>query len=449
MTHASLDSSHTAESKSFAVIGAGISGLSAAWLLSQRHAVTLFEAESWLGGHTNTVEVQTAAGPIAVDTGFIVFNDRNYPNLVPLFAYLGVPSAPSDMSFSASLDDGAYEYSGSDLPGLLAQPGNVLKLRFWRMLADIRRFYARAQDYLARTDPGESIGALVAREGYSREFLDDHLWPMAGAIWSAGNADISQYPALALLRFFANHGLLSLNDRPRWRTVLGGGREYVRRLVDAMPNARIVRAGVARVHRTATGVVVRDANGHEANFDEVVIATHADDALGLLTAPTQEERDVLGAFGYSSNTAWLHEDDRFMPRRRRAWASWNYLGSANHTGDAPVSLTYWMNRLQPLATRHALFVTLNPAREPDPARVHYRTTYRHPRFDANALRAQQSMWSIQGKCRTWFCGAHFGYGFHEDGLQAGLAVAEAAGNVRRPWTTPSAPSRIATRPHTT
>lgn len=431
--------------KSFAVIGSGIAGLSAAWLLSKRHPVTLYEADSRVGGHTNTVDIRCEDGEVAVDTGFIVFNDRNYPNLVPLFAHLAVPTAASDMSFSASLDAGGYEYSGADIAGLLAQPVNALRPRFWRMLTDIRRFYARAGHYLRTCDPVESIGDLVAREGYSQAFLADHLWPMAGAIWSAGNRDIREYPAQALLRFFANHGLLQLNNRPQWRTVVGGAREYVRRLRAQMPDTRVVHAAVTHIARAADGVTVRDATTHEARFDEVVIATHANDALAMLDSPSAAERRVLGAFGYSENLAWLHEDDRFMPRRRRAWASWNYL-SQRDASASQVSLTYWMNRLQPLPTRRNVFVTLNPAREPDPALVHYKTRYQHPIFDRAALAAQQTMWSIQGVNRTWFCGAHFGYGFHEDGLQSGLAVAEAAGAVTRPWPMPSDPPRIALRP---
>lgn len=432
-------------SKSFAVIGSGIAGLSAAWLLSSRHRVTLYEADSRIGGHTNTVDIACEEGSVAVDTGFIVFNDRNYPNLVPLFAHLGVPTAPSDMSFSASMDAGEYEYSGADIAGLLAQPLNVLRPRFWQMLSDIRRFYARADYYLRTCDAAESIGDLVTREGYSRAFLADHLWPMAGAIWSAGSRDIREYPARSLLRFFANHGLLQLNDRPRWRTVVGGGREYLTRLRAQMPETRVVHAAAVHIARTADGVTVRDATTQEARFDEVVIATHANDALSMLDAPSAAETSVLGAFGYSENIAWLHEDERFMPRRRRAWASWNYL-SQRHASASEVSVTYWMNRLQPLRTRRNIFVTLNPLREPDPALVHYKTRYHHPIFDRAALAAQRAMWSIQGSNRTWFCGAHFGYGFHEDGLQSGLAVAEAAGAVTRPWPMPADPPRVAPRP---
>ena len=431
--------------KSFAVIGSGIAGLSAAWLLSSRHKVTLYEAESRLGGHTNTIDLRDDDGVVPVDTGFIVFNDRNYPNLVPLFAHLGVPTAASDMSFSASMGAGQFEYSGSDLGGLLAQPLNALRPRFWRMLADIRRFYARADYYMRTCDPLESIGALVEREAYSLAFLADHLWPMAGAIWSAGSRDIREYPARALLRFFDNHGLLQLSDRPRWRTVAGGAREYVRRLLATMPDTRIIHSPVQRLIRGNDGVTVRDSSSHEARFDEVVVATHANDALTMLDAPSAAEQRVLGAFGYSANEAWLHEDDRFMPKRRRAWASWNYL-SQGESSTAPVSVTYWMNKLQPLRTQRNVFVTLNPAREPDPSRVHYRTRYHHPIFDRNALLAQQAMWSIQGMNRTWFCGAHFGYGFHEDGVQSGLAVAEAAGAVTRPWPMPSDPPRITPRP---
>ena len=425
-----------------AVVGTGISGLSAAWLLSRRHRVTLFEANTHLGGHSNTVEVKDGERAIPVDTGFIVYNERNYPNLVALFKYLRVPTSPSDMSFSASLRGGGLEYSGSDLRGLFAQPGNLFRARFWRMLRDIRRFYTEAPAYLVGTAADLAIGELLERQGYSRAFREDHLWPMAGAIWSANGRDIQDYPARALIGFFANHGLLQLNDRPQWRTVTGGAREYVRRILADMPDLEIQHRAVTRISRGPAGVRLKDVDGAELLCDDIVLATHADDALALLDDASESERTVLGAFGYSRNEAWLHEDRRLMPRRRQAWASWNYLETGPEGRDAGLCVTYWMNRLQPLATERQLFVTLNPPIAPDSARVHYHTTYHHPRFDLAALRAQKSIWSIQGVRNTWFCGAYLGYGFHEDGLQAGLLVAEQLGDVQRPWVRSEQASRV-------
>ncbi len=413
-----------------AIIGSGISGLSAAWLLSRNHEVVVYEKAARLGGHSNTVPVRLDGRDIPVDTGFIVFNPNTYPNFVELLRALDVASQPSEMSFGVSLDNGRLEYSGTNLNGLFGQRANLVRPRFWSMLGDLMRFYREARrDALGLADERMSLGDYLDRGRYGAAFRDWHILPMAAAIWSTTPADMLAYPALAFLRFYDNHGLLQLTQRPVWRTVSGGSSAYVERL--ARPFAERIRLGaqIARIERTGGRVFVVERDGASDVFDHVVLAAHADEALALLDAPSPQERALLGAFRYSRNEAWLHGDDSFAPRRRVVWSSWNFIGEAG----APdkVCVTYWMNRLQALPTPTNLFVTLNPARTPRDAV--WRGTYDHPLFDARALAAQRRLWSLQGEQNTWFCGAHFGAGFHEDGLQAGLAVAEQLGGVRRPW----------------
>lgn len=422
-----------------AVVGSGIAGLSAAWLLSKRHRVTLYEAAARPGGHSNTVEV---AG-LAVDTGFIVYNETTYPNLTALFSHLNVPTKASEMSFAVSLDDGGLEYAGTDLFGLFGQKRNVVRPRFWSMLRDLRRFYAEAPAKVAALPAATTLGAFLDAEGYGRAFQLDHLLPMAAAIWSAPAAALRDYPAAHFIRFCHNHGLLKLTDRPIWRTVDGGSREYVRRLLAEIGETRLARGAVS-VRRGRESIVVRDAAGQEQRFDHVVMACHADQALAALEAPTTRERTLLGAFGYTQNRAVLHSDVRLMPRRRNVWASWNYLGGRDHTDS--LNVTYWMNRLQGLTGAPPLFVTLNPAMEPAGHTVLHEDMYDHPKFDSAAMLAQDALWSLQGIERTWFCGAYFGSGFHEDGLQSGLAVAEQLGGVRRPWTVANESGRITVTP---
>ena len=427
--------------KSIAIIGTGVSGLSAAWLLSQRHNVTVYERARRIGGHSNTVEVAGEHGAIPVDTGFIVYNARTYPNLTALFAHLGVPTQPSDMTFSVSLRGGALEYSGGSFAGLWAQKRNLLRPRFWGMLNDLLRFYKSAQRDLPALDDATTLGDYLQAGGYGSAFRDDHLLPMAAAVWSAPARAVLDYPVASFVRFQKNHGLLSLSDRPQWRTVSGGSRTYVERL--ARPFAdRIKRdSAVAAITRRNSAVTLSLADGTTHKHDAVVVAAHADDALRMLRDPSDKERRLLGAFAYTRNRAVLHTDPTFMPRRRSAWASWNHLGGAD---DMPPTLTYWMNALQNLPKETNLFVTLNPEREPDGAL--HEDVYDHPVIDAHAVAAQRELWTLQGRRGTWFCGAYFGAGFHEDGLQAGLAVAEALGGVRRPWNVADESGRIALSP---
>jgi len=303
-----------------AVVGAGVAGLSAAWLLSQRHDVTLFDQNGYLGGHSNTVEVAGERGPVAVDTGFIVYNALNYPNLVRLFQHLDVATEASDMSFAVSLRGGELEYAGTDLGGLFAQASNLVRPRFWRMLRDLHRFYRNAQSYRAEAARDRlSIGQLLDRHAYSAAFRDDHLMPMAGAIWSATDAQMAAYPATAFIDFFANHGLIQYSNRPQWRTVVGGSREYVRRLVAGISGSAQVRARVVAIKRDEDGVRIGLADGRCLSFDYVVIASHADQALALLEQPGADEARLLGAFRYSRNRAVLHRDASLMPVRRAAW----------------------------------------------------------------------------------------------------------------------------------
>lgn len=418
-----------------AVVGSGISGLSAAWLLSKKHRVSLFEADNWLGGHSHTVD---AAG-LAVDTGFIVFNENTYPNLTALFDHIGVATKRSDMSFAVSLDDGRLEYSGTGLLGLFAQGRNAISPRFWLMLRDLVRFYREAPRNVA------ALGMITLDEyldaaGYGDSFRNDHLYPMAAAIWSTPAANIGAYPAASFIRFCQTHGLLKLAGRPVWRTVAGGSRSYVQILSKGIPEV-VSNYPVNAIVRAKDGVEIVGRDGHRRRFDRVVIAAHADQALGMLADPSEEEQRLLGAFDYIVNDTVLHSDTRLMPQRRRVWSSWNYM-TREDADSRRLAVTYWMNRLQGIESDRPLFVTLNPHREIAAGAILKQMRYSHPRFDARAMQAQKELWSLQGRRSTWFCGAYFGAGFHEDGLQAGLAVAEALGGMRRPWTVPEESGRI-------
>lgn len=410
-----------------AVIGSGAAALGAAWRLSRHHQVTIFEKNAHVGGHANTLEVRRPdGGRVAVDTGFIVYNQRNYPNLIRMFDQLQVPTQATDMSFAVSLDGGRMEYSGGDLAGLFGQARNLLRPRFWGMVADILRFYRQAPRLLDAPDPDLSLGEFLRRDGYGQAFIDDHLLPMAAAIWSAPSSTMLAFPAASFVRFCANHGLLQLTNRPRWRTVSGGSREYVNRIVAQLTGPLRLNEGVRAITRRPDGVVVTTAHGSQI-FDDVVIGAHADEALALLADPSPQEQAVLGAFGYQENLAVLHSDKALMPERRRVWAAWNYLGKGGDDGARQLCVSYWMNRLQNLPDDLPLFVTLNPITEPDPALVHRQITYHHPVFDGAAMNAQKQLPALQGVNRTWFCGSYFGYGFHEDAFSSGLAVAESLG----------------------
>ncbi len=445
-----ITSAHRSEEPlDIAVIGSGISGMSAAWLLSQKHRVTVYESEDRLGGHSHTVDVPagdapTAAGATPVDMGFIVYNETNYPNLTALFRHLDVPTKATDMTFSVSLDDGALEYAPNTPFSLFAQPRNLVSARFWSMLNDTLRFYKHAPAHACALDGRmTTLGEYLLAHGYGGAFQDDHLLPQAAAIWSSPVGAIRDYPAEAFIRFCENHGLLKVFGRPMWRTVVGGSRAYVQRLTARYADRVRLGCGAQALRRTADGVLVRDEHGEVRRFDHAVVAAHADQALGLLSDPSSEERRLLGAFRYTRNHAVLHSDRSLMPRRRMVWSGWNYVGRpAVDGGDRQLCVTYWMNNLQRLKAERELFVTLNPIHAPRPDSLIRSEIYEHPLFDAAAIGAQPKVWSLQGRMNTWYCGAYFGSGFHEDGLQAGLAVAEALGGVRRPWTVEGESARI-------
>ena len=424
-----------------AVVGTGVSGMSAAWLLSQRHKVTVYEAADRIGGHTNTVDAPAAAGGTTpVDTGFIVYNELNYPNLVALFKHLGVETRGSDMSFAVSLDGGSLEYGSTNLKALFAQKRNVLRPRFWSMLRDLQRFYKTAPHTVDHADQFTTLGDYLSRHGYGTAFQNDHLLPQASAIWSSDIDTIQSYPIASFVRFFKNHGLLEIdiNARPQWRTVVGGSRSYIPLLT--APYADRIRLGtkVRAIARTGEGVTIQDGHGATTRYDHVVIAAHAPQALAMLMEPTAAEHQVLGAIRYVPNTAVLHTDTSLMPHRQAAWSAWNYIGASGGKGE----VTYWMNRLQGLGGDEHYLVSLNPPVPPKPECVIATERYEHPLFDVAAGVAQRRLWSLQGVRNTWFCGAYFGAGFHEDGLQSGLAVAEALGGVRRPWDVENESGRI-------
>ncbi|GAC1321389.1 MAG: FAD-dependent oxidoreductase [Thermoleophilaceae bacterium] len=409
-----------------AIVGTGISGLAAGHLLQREHDVTLFEAADRAGGHTNTVRVDTGDATYQVDTGFIVFNDRNYPNFERLLGQLGVASQPSTMTFAVSDGRGDFEYSSASPNGLFAKRAHLVAPWFHRMLAEVVRFQRAARELLGSRERGPSLGDWLEQQRFSKDFVERLIVPQASAVWSADPRQMWTFPARFLAEFFDNHGMLSLRNRPHWRTVTGGSARYVEALTAPWRDHLRLSTPIESIRREADHVALTPRGQEPERFDEVVIATHSDQALGMLADASDRERELLGSIPYQENEAVLHTDTRLLPRRRRAWASWNY-----HLLDEPsgrTTVTYHMNRLQNLSADREFCVTLNRTAEIDPASVIRRIDYSHPVYTAAGEAAQRRHAEISGHhSRTHFCGAYWGWGFHEDGALSGLRVAESFG----------------------
>ena len=399
-----------------AVVGAGISGLASAWLLSRQYEVTLFEAGQYLGGHTNTVDVTLEGQTHPVDTGFLVFNEKTYPNLIAMFALLGVDSVETEMSFAVSLENPHLEWAGSNLATVFGQKRNLVRRQFWRMLSDILRFNRESTAWLAtHPDNQRSLRDFLAAGRYSAAFSDWYLLPLA-----------------TFIRFCQNHGLLQVFDRPLWRTVRGGAREYVRKIAAQLDDVRLA-CPVHAISRDGLGLRVTHAGGSE-HFDQVVLVCHSDQALAILDLTASDgQREVLSAIRYQPNRAALHTDPALLPRDKKLWSAWNYFAGHGAPGDQPVGVSYLINKLQPLPFAAPVVVTLNPAREPDPAKILAEFDYIHPIFDGPAIAAQQRLPAVQGEGGIWLAGAWGSYGFHEDGLKSALRVAANGLGVAAPW----------------
>lgn len=413
-----------------AVIGSGISGLLSARLLAAQHEVHVFEADGYAGGHTNTVEFEAFGRRYAADTGFMVFNDRTYPNFIEMLRMLDVPARWSDMSFSVRCDRTGLEYQGSSLSGLFAQRRNLLRPSFYRMLRDVLRFNRRSLELLRGEDDELPLGQYLDRNRYSRQFIEHYLVPMGAAIWSAPPDRFLRFPARFIVNFFNNHGLLTVRGHPRWKTVGGGAARYVEALTRPYADHIRLNCPVVSVRRHPDRVAVAWKHGGAEDFDAVVLAAHSDQSLSMLADASPAERTILGAIGYQRNETVLHVDSSLLPRCRRAWASWNYCIPPEE--GRPVVLTYNLNRLQGHTSPDPICVTLNATPAIAPDKILRQIEYHHPVYSREALAAQKRFEEINGRNRTYFCGAYWGHGFHEDGVNSALAVGRSFG-VAMPW----------------
>jgi len=419
-----------------AIIGTGIAGMASAWLLDQRYQTILIDKKNYIGGHTNTISVNNEETDTvtAVDTGFIVYNEPNYPNLVGLFDTLEVATRATDMTFSASILNSGLEYAGNNLDTLFAQRKNLLSPRFIKLVYDILKFNRHAKALINdnQSDPELTLGEFLSDLHIGKAMQDDYLLPMAAAIWSCPPQQMQSFPAKSFAQFFNNHGLLNVTDRPQWRTVIGGSQCYVEKLLSSFLGEIIINNGVSKVDRQADGVIITLEDGQQIEVDQVVIATHADEALSLLSNPTEQEQKLLSAFRYQENDTYLHTDPNLMPKQRKVWSCWNYLAKQSGETTPSVSVSYWMNALQGLDESQNYFVSLNPIYEIDPDKIIRRIHYMHPVFDNQAMAAQKQLHQLQGDNRTWFAGSYFGYGFHEDALSSAVSIAKNL-NVPIPW----------------
>ncbi|WP_084151644.1 NAD(P)/FAD-dependent oxidoreductase [Thiomicrorhabdus sp. Milos-T2] len=423
--------------KKVAVVGSGISGISAAWFLSQEHDVTLFEKNEKLGGHTNTTTLDLDGKSQPVDTGFIVFNTPNYPNLTAMFKHLQVKTQETEMSFSVTANQGELEYSGNNINTLFAQRRNLFSVAHWKMIGEILRFNKQAKQDLEVNHFGTdapltlSLGDYLDNHGFSQRMRDYYLLPMAAAIWSCPLETMMKFPVGSFLQFFENHGLLNIEDRPQWESVVNGSEQYIKAIMANEPFAVQLSSPVTNVYKTDFGMAVCTPKGQEMVFDDVVFASHADETYQILDDDLKTDFELLSNFKYQENIAYLHSDLKLMPKRKLAWAAWNYLRDT-HSEESPVAVTYWMNLLQNFKTKTPLLVTLNPSQPPQKSLTHQRIVYQHPVFDSDAMTSQKYLSDIQGKHNLWFCGSYFGYGFHEDGLTSSVNLAK-LWNIDLPW----------------
>lgn len=414
---------------SIAVIGGGVAGIVAAYLLQDNHDVTLFEKNEYVGGHTHTITIPSGDDRgVNVDTGFIVMNDRTYPLFTRFLDSLQVQRSETNMSFSYYCKRTGLQYGSSTMNSMFAQRQNLLKPSYWHFLYEIMRFFKVVRRQLENTGmQGLSLGDFLEREGFSSSLRDQYVLPMSAAIWSASYSDMGEFPMASFARFYENHGLLSVNDHPQWFFIKGGSHTYVKAFLKQFPGKVVTEAPVKSVMRHEKGVGVRMKDGIEMTFDRVVIATHADEALQLLADPSDHERDLLSVWRYSENQTVLHTDTSFLPPNKRAWSSWNAIRESGHGNTSPITLTYDMTRLQNLDTRQTYCVTLNPAKPIDPSLIVASMTYTHPVFDFPAMKTQPLLDQLNGNRNTWFCGSYFGYGFHEDAVRSAVAVGKAMG----------------------